>query len=68
MALADTMVNGMDLTVSDSASPHLCRFPANGYRATEFDMSQARAEALVSAATAAMARYLDELERDRPPA
>jgi predicted acylesterase/phospholipase RssA len=61
-ALADTMLNGMDLTVSDSASPCLCRLPAKGYGVTEFDMSQARAEALVSAATAATAAYLDELE------
>ena len=67
VALADTMVNGMDLTVSDSASRHLCRLPAGGYRATEFEMTQARAEALVSAATAVTARYLDELERGGSP-
>jgi predicted acylesterase/phospholipase RssA len=61
-ALADTMVNGMDLTVSDFASLRLCRLPAKGYGVTEFDMSQARAEALVSAATVATATYFDELE------
>jgi predicted acylesterase/phospholipase RssA len=61
-ALADTMVNGMDLTVSDSASLRLCRLPAKGYGVTEFDMSPARAEALASAATVATATYLDDLE------
>ncbi len=60
-ALADTMLNGVDLTLSDVASLHLCRLPAKGYAATEFDMSQARAEALVAAATDATAKYLDEL-------
>ena len=63
--LADTMVNGMDLTVSDSAAQHVCRLPANGYRATEFDMSQARAEALVGGATAVMSRYLDAARASR---
>jgi NTE family protein len=61
-ALADTMLNGVDLTLSDFAPLHLCHLPANGYGVTEFDMSQARAEALVAAATEATARYLDELE------
>jgi NTE family protein len=61
-ALADTMLHGMDMTVSDVASAQLCRLPAKGYPVTEFDMSQARAEALVRAAMAATAAYLDELE------
>jgi NTE family protein len=61
-ALADTMLHGLDLTVSDAASGHLCRLPAKGYPVTEFDMSQARAEALVKAATDAAAAYLDDLE------
>jgi predicted acylesterase/phospholipase RssA len=62
MALVDTMLNGLDLTVSDSASLCLCRLPSKGYGVTEFDMSQARAEALASAATAATSTYLNELE------
>ncbi|MGA2451038.1 MAG: patatin-like phospholipase family protein [Polyangiaceae bacterium] len=61
-ALADTMVNGMDLTVSDTASLRLCRLPVKGYGVTEFDMTQARADALANAATVATATYLDELE------
>jgi hypothetical protein len=55
------MLNGVDLTLSDSASLHLCRLPAKGYAVTEFDMSQARAEALVGAARDATANHLDEL-------
>lgn len=65
-ALVDTMVNGMDLTVSDSASLRLCRLPAKGYGVTEFDMSPARAEALVSAATVATSAYLDDIEATVP--
>jgi len=61
-ALAETMLIGMDLTVSDSASPHLCHLPAKGYGATEFDMSPARAAALMNAATRATAAFFDELE------
>jgi NTE family protein len=61
-ALADTMLNGMDLTLSDAADLHLCRLPAKGYPVTEFDMGRARAEALMRAATGATAAYLDELE------
>jgi len=36
--------------------------PAKGYGLTEFEMSQARAEALMSAAKDATIAYLDELE------
>jgi hypothetical protein len=61
-ALAETMLVGIDLSLSDTTSLALCHLPAKGYGATEFDMSQARAEALVSAATRATATYLDELE------
>ncbi len=60
-ALVDTLLNGVDLTLSDTASLHLCRLPAKGYAATEFDMSQPRVEALVAAATNATTTYLDEL-------
>ena len=61
-ALVDTLLNGVDVTLSDTASLHLCRLPAKGYAATEFDMSQPRVEALVAAATDATAKYFDELE------
>jgi predicted acylesterase/phospholipase RssA len=61
-ALAETMLVGIDLSLSDSTSLALCHLPAKGYGATEFDMSQARAEALIRAATGATAAYLDELE------
>jgi predicted acylesterase/phospholipase RssA len=62
MALAGTMLHGVDLTVSDAAALHLCRLPAKGYPVTEFDMSRARLEALLDAATHAAAGYFDRLE------
>ncbi len=61
-ALADTMLNGADLTVTDAASGQICRLPAKGYRATEFDMSLPRAEALMTAAERATAAFFDALE------
>jgi len=61
-ALIDTLLNGVDLTLSDTASLPLCRLPVKGYVATEFDMSQPRVEALVAAATHATTQYLDDLE------
>lgn len=61
-ALTDTMLNAFDHTLSDTAKGHLCHLPVKGYSATEFEMSLARAEALMAAATAAAAAYFDELE------
>lgn len=66
-ALADTMLNGADLTVTDAAAGLICRLPAKGYRATEFDMSLPRAEALMAAAQRATAAFLDDLEARSPP-
>lgn len=60
--LADTIAHGLDLTIADTVPHALCRLPAKGYRATEFDMSLARAEALVRAGRAATATYFDALE------
>lgn len=62
LALAGTLLHGNDLTLSDAASLHLCRLPAKGYPVTEFDMSGARAAALLKAAGDAAAAYFDELE------
>ncbi len=61
-ALADTMLQGTDLTLSDTSPVPLCRLPVKGYWATEFDMSLPRAEALVRAARASTAAYFDVLE------
>jgi predicted acylesterase/phospholipase RssA len=61
-ALVSTMLNGGDLTLTDAASGLICRLPAKGYRATEFDMSLPRAEALMAAARRATSTFLDELE------
>ncbi|MEW6432929.1 MAG: patatin-like phospholipase family protein [Myxococcota bacterium] len=60
--LVDTMLLGSDLTVADAAPVPPCLLPARGYGAAEFDMSVARAEALLEAARAATASYLDDLE------
>lgn len=61
-ALVDTMLLGNDLTVADAAPVPLCLLPAKSYSAAEFDMSVERAEALLDAARATTARYLDALE------
>jgi NTE family protein len=62
-ALTETMLHGVDMTLSDAASVHLCRLPARSYGITEFDMTEPRAKALVSAAAVATGAYLEELER-----
>lgn len=64
-ALSETIVHGMDLTVVDLAAQPLCRLPAKGYHATEFDMPASRASALVQSARRAMGVFLDELEARR---
>jgi len=61
-ALSETIVHGLDLTLVDLTKQPLCRLPAKGYHATEFDMPAARAHALVQSARRAMAAFLDELE------
>lgn len=61
-ALSETIVHGMDLTVVDLTAQPLCRLPAKGYHATEFDMPASRASALVNAARDAMRGFLDGLE------
>lgn len=61
-ALSETIVHGLDLTLVDLTKQPLCRLPAKGYHATEFDMPAVRAHALVQSARRAMAAFLDELE------
>lgn len=62
-AIVDTLLLGSDLTVSDAAPVPLCRLPARGYSASEFDMSLDRANALLDAARQATASYLEVLEQ-----
>ncbi len=47
--------------VIDEFSHLVVRLPAGGYGTTEFDMSDARREALVDAGRQAMRAYLDRL-------
>ncbi len=61
-ALMDTVLNGTDLTLADLSPVPLCHLPAQGYGATEFEMSLPRAQALYDAATKAAAAFFDELE------
>lgn len=61
-AMVDTMLLGTDLMLSDASEVPLCRLPAKGYSASEFDMSLPRAEALLASAKKTMATYLDALE------
>jgi hypothetical protein len=62
----DTVINGADLSLADASPVPLCHLPAKGYTATEFTMSQQRAQALVDAATATASRYFDALEAAQP--
>jgi predicted acylesterase/phospholipase RssA len=57
--LVDTATTAHDKMVTDEYSHLVVRLPAAGYGTTEFDMSEARRQALVHAGAAAMATYLD---------
>jgi hypothetical protein len=61
-ALVDTVINGADLSLADASPVPVCHLPAKGYSATEFSMTQRRAQALVDAATNVARRYFDALE------
>jgi hypothetical protein len=57
--LADTMMQAHDMLAMESHKDEICRLPARGYGTTEFDMSDARLQALVSAGRKAMKAYFD---------
>jgi predicted acylesterase/phospholipase RssA len=61
--LMDTAIGAHDKMVMESFADLVVRLPAAGYGTTEFDMSDARREALVSAGRRAMRAYLNELEQ-----
>lgn len=63
-ALIDTMTKAHDKQVIDSFEGLVARLPAKGYGTTEFGMSPARRDALVSAGREAMKEYL--LEAAKP--
>ncbi|HWQ14934.1 MAG TPA: hypothetical protein VNL77_19205, partial [Roseiflexaceae bacterium] len=62
--LVDTATTAHDKMVIEAFSHLVVRLPAGGYGTTEFDMSDARREALVEAGRDAMRAYF---ERPAPP-
>jgi predicted acylesterase/phospholipase RssA len=61
--LMDTAIGAHDKMVMESFTDRVVRLPAGGYGTTEFDMSDARRDALVSAGRKAMRAYLNEFEQ-----
>jgi predicted acylesterase/phospholipase RssA len=64
--LADTATGAHDKMVIDEYSHLVARLPAQGYGTTDFDMSEDRRTALVTAGRVAMARYFDEPASSAP--
>jgi predicted acylesterase/phospholipase RssA len=61
MNLVDTVTTAHDKMVIDAFSDLVVRLPAGGYGTTEFDMSDAKRNALVEAGRRAMVAYLGQL-------
>ncbi len=61
--LMDTAIGAHDKMVIDAFEKLVVRLPAGGYGTTEFDMSDARRDALVDAGREAMRDYLDAFEQ-----
>lgn len=59
--LVDTATTAHDKMVMEEYADIVVHLPAQGYGTTEFDMSDARRQALVDAGRVAMASYLDAL-------
>ena len=57
--LVNTLTGAHDKMVMEALSENVVRLPANGYGTTEFDMSEARREALVAAGKKAMSTFLN---------
>jgi predicted acylesterase/phospholipase RssA len=66
--LIDTATTGHDKRVIDEHGELIVRLPAKGYGTTEFDMSEARRNALVAAAREAMQSWLTAPPRAMQPA
>ncbi len=56
--LVDTLTEAHDKQVIAGHQALVCRLPAQGYGTTEFDMSEARMNALIAAGRTAMSDYL----------
>ena len=63
--LMDTMTQAHDKMVMEEFDDLVVRLPAKGYGTTEFDMTEARRQALVAAGQSAMRTYLDRLSAPR---
>ncbi len=59
MRLVDTATKGHDKMVIEAIEDSVVKLPAQGYGTTEFDMSDARRDALVAAGRRAMQEHLD---------
>lgn len=60
--LVDTLTEAHDKEVIEGHKPLVCRLPAQGYGTTEFDMSEARMNALIEAGRNALADYFRRQE------
>jgi NTE family protein len=56
--LVDTMTGAQDNSAIKQHTKDVCRLPAKGYGTTEFDMSEARINALIEAGRNAMRKHL----------
>jgi predicted acylesterase/phospholipase RssA len=62
--LVDTMTTANDKMIIEQYEELVVRMPAKDYGTTEFDMSETRRDALVSAGRRAMAEYFNTLESE----
>ncbi len=58
--LSETMMQAHDLAAMETHKDEICRLPAKGYGTTEFDMSDARLQALIDAGRQAMKAFFDD--------
>ena len=67
--LVDTATQAHDKMVIDAFEQFVCRLPARGYHTTEFDMTDARRDALIAAGQRALDEYfrLQETEGMKGP-
>lgn len=63
--LVNTTLSARDKMVIDSYSGLVARLPAKGYGTTEFDMSDARRDALVGAGRQTLKAYFEQYEQAR---
>lgn len=64
--LVNTMTQAHDNAIIEEFAQLVVRVPARGYSAIDFDMSDARRDALVRAGRKAMADYLNQIETAPP--